>query len=382
MSAETAPIIVIDHSSDEDYIPPSHLKPSSKRNQTKKSNARLTASPTKQRIKIEPESDDLRYSFMTKAQATVSASHKNQIPITQFFTSPGKKPVRQPSIASFFSPRPKGTEVTLPETDNEPLAPLPDPFIYRNPSPGPAAFSSVLVPDSASAMGGEVVKRTLKRTFSEVTEPLSNSTAKSADSPLSKFVAIRSVNNPSASTAVLSSTVNRRVWAAVPAVRRSSSSSGIHTPPTSTQPTKRFIDPFAITSTNKASLPSAALSSMPVIASPIPRTPTPTSSAFVLGFKAVPTQPRRTTYTPPTCTKPVREEKSMSEFVKTSCDRCNHTFMVTLSTAKNPAGDGFLCPACASQPTIMSSSPLSSLDDGERPSTADDRCADLYALDS
>jgi len=73
----------------------------------------------------------------------------------------------------------------------------------------------------------------------------------------------------------------------------------------------------------------------------------------------------------------------MPESFKMSCERCNLTFMATTPTATNPAGDGFLCPVCAFQPTIITSSPRDSLDDGDRtehPSALEDRCADLYVL--
>jgi hypothetical protein len=64
-------------------------------------------------------------------QSSPSSSRKRQVPITDFFASPGKKPLRRGTGD-------RRNLVILPEFNDEPLAPLPDPFFYLQRTPPPS----------------------------------------------------------------------------------------------------------------------------------------------------------------------------------------------------------------------------------------------------
>lgn len=72
-------------------------------------------------------------------------SERRQLSITRFFSSPTSKssPAYQPTIRSFFDGRSVAPQVVLPNDDGEPLAPVPDPFFYRSPSPTAYANANI-----------------------------------------------------------------------------------------------------------------------------------------------------------------------------------------------------------------------------------------------
>lgn len=194
--------IVIDSSDDDDdcYVLPKRRLRTLDADQTGRCHVRLLASSP---VKVEPQSDG----FMGSAEAT-SGSRKSQSQIPRFFSSPGGRgPAYQPTVCSFLLSGPTVTQVVLPEFDAEPLASLPDPFIYRTPSLEPLESC----PSSGPAMNGEAAKpAALKRSCTDVDTP-----------PPTKFAVVRS-----------SPKTNRgRIRAAGAPVRRESPSLGKQTEP-------------------------------------------------------------------------------------------------------------------------------------------------------
>jgi len=135
--AKNSPILISDDDDDE-YLPPvSTRSPRNSRRQ------QSIVTPAKLRPTIEAAAPNPTFLALMPVQAATSPPRNNRLPLTLFFGSPTREPSRQPSISSFLVPPSMSTSFarspqmpSLKQLNNEgPIAPAPDSFEYRSPSP-------------------------------------------------------------------------------------------------------------------------------------------------------------------------------------------------------------------------------------------------------
>jgi hypothetical protein len=298
---------------------------------------------------------------MTATEATSSAVYKNQVQITQYFPTPGKKALYQPTISSFLKrerPGPSGasrTVVILPENTDEPLTPVPDPFLYEG-SPPPYKSMHGAVFDTTPALSTEShavesnltidIRETAGRVDITYLPGQTSSTLSRPAGPARPYSNASYSHKPSPTDRPEQPTPNR-VWAAVPTIR----------------PAGQF--PFKVVGQAKVS-----------------PAPSSTLSSFAAGFKAVPTRPPRDT--PPLSSHMVDNAEAL-QMSKRPCERCNRSFSVSLTTGPTSSGDDCLCAACTTAhpaliPTV--SQTMASTTSKKHPSSKSVKEIKVYTLQS